>query len=426
MTLVRIVTRLPRWALLGVALLARGAEEESTIMAPTADELATIRAEVAVMREKLGDRAGVPELDDKFIPIPKDARWLSAAEAQPAFAKAHAKLEQLRWWKIGLDPTTLRHALREPASVISGCVHAARAGLDGGSRSLALAREAADFLLWAQEQGGTGVFPFPAVRGYNREKAFVAADRFIKGAESRGRLDEVVHHGWIVADMGDGGLQFDTAEAGIALLELSESTHDMKYLAAAGRAADWAVESPLARNWNYNSFSVSLLAEMFRVTGQRRYLNSAVRKALLGVIPGQLTDGPHAGRWVDAHNARVAYHYIMMRSLTHLAAALPKDHAARPEILRALKLGLLTRNQEILGSGATNKDKAVETLVMVNRVFARDADFLRETKSAEALDALGKLVSAQYRQGSAPLGPREWGLFLEYVVWRAEQAAKNP
>jgi len=40
---------------------------------------------------------------------------------------------------------------------------------------------------------------------------------------------------------------------------------------------------------------------------------------------------------------------------------------------------------------------------------------------------VGLFVAAwnQYRRGSAPLGPREWGMFLEYIIWRADQADKN-
>lgn len=388
-----------------------------------ADELTVIRAEVAAYREKLGAKAGVPEVPDKFISIPRDARWLTAAEAQGAFAKMHGKLAQLRWWKIGLDPAKLTHALREPAAVVSGCVHAVRAELDGAPRSLGFAREAADFLVWAQTEGGTGVFPFPAVRGETRDKAFVAAEQFLAKAERAGKLDQVVHRGWTIEDLGDGGLQFDNGEAGIAMFELYTATKDERYLASAGRAADWASARPLARNWNYNSFSVALLAEAFRATGERRYLDAAVHKARVGVIPGQLTDGPHAGRWVDAHNARPAYHYIIMRGLAQLATVLPNDHPARAEIMRALTLGLKTRNAEILTVGVANKDKAMEALLIVNRAFAGDAAFLRESHSADALDALGKLVSEEYRRGAAPLGPREWGLFLEFVVWRAKSAA---
>ncbi len=384
----------------------------------TGPELAAIREKVAQARARLGEKAGLPEVPDKFQPIPSDGRWLTAEEAKHAFANVPAKLEKLRWWKIGLDPTKLDHALREPASVVSCGVHAQRAHLDGGERALALAREAADFLMWAQAQGGTGVFPFPAATGKENDRAFAAAAGFLKKAAQAGKLDEFVRHGWIVDDHGDGGLQFDNGEAGVALLELYEVTHDASYLASARTAADWALARPLAINWNYNSFSVYLLARTFAVTHDAKYLAAAVQKARVGVIPGQLTDGPRAGRWLDPHNARPAYHYIMMRALAELAAVLPKDNPDRIEVMRSLQLGLRARNQDFLGAGAPNEDKAMEVLVFVNRRFADEPNFLRDSLSREALDALAKLVSSQSLHGRDPLGPREWSLFLEYVVTR--------
>ena len=195
-------------------------------------------------------------------------------------------------------------------------------------------------------------------------------------------------------------------------------TRDARYLEAARKSSDWAAARPLATNWNYNSFSVYLLAKAFVVTGERRYLEAATKKALLGVIPGQLTEGPHAGRWMDPHNARPAYHYIMVRGLAQLAGVMSASDPARTEVLRALKLALTTRNAEIIGKGVMNKDKAFEALLLVNQSFAKDSVFLGETHSDEALDLLVRGVSAEARRGKFPLAPREWGLFLEYIVTR--------
>lgn len=410
----------PLWC---VALQCAQADPSTTVppvgtIPVSSEELAPIREKVAEVRRTLGDRAGVPETPDKYQAVPKEARWLTAAEAKAAFAKANPKLENLRWWKIGVDPTTLAHALREPAAVISGCVAAHRAGLDDAERSLLTAKDAAEFLLWAQGQADTGVFPFPSARGVVGNKAFLASEKYFAKAEREGRLDQVIRNGWAIDDAGNGGLQFDNAEAGVAMLELYEVTHDAKHLDSARKAADWAATRPVVPNWNYNSFSVHLLAKAFEVTHGRQYLDAATRKALLGVIPGQLTDGPRAGRWLDPHNAKPEYHYIMMRGLAQLAAVMPKDDPARPEVMRALKLGLRARNQDFTGPGVPTKNKSMEALLLVNRAFAGEKDFLRDSLSVEALDALGKLVSAQSLRGSDPLGPREWGLFLEFIVWR--------
>jgi hypothetical protein len=375
---------------------------------------------VAAERAALGEKAGIPDEPDRFIPIPKDGRWLTPEEARTGFARVAPVLDKMTWWRIGLDPTTLTHPLREPASVIAGCVAACRGKLDGAEDSLARAKAAADFLMWAQGQAGAGVFPFPAARGAASSRAFVAGDKVLARIEKEGRLGDAVHDGWVVEDLGDGGLQFDNGECGMALLELYEWTKEARYLESARRAADWAVKRPLAPNWNYNSFSVALLARFFQATGEGRYLAAAKQKAMLGVIPGQIKDGPMAGRWVDSHNAKPAYHYIMLRALADLAIALPKDDPERVDVMSSLRLGLQARNKDFLENGAPNRDKAMETLLIVNRYLSSEPEFLRGTGSAEALKALGKLVSEEARGGRAPLDPRGWGEFLEFVVGGSE------
>ncbi len=404
--------------LLAVAVGARAddtpdAVRERLTAALAKKDAAAVRAAAADARKLLGDRAGVPEVADRHTPIPKGATALTADEAQKAFARVPEAVERVRWWKRDLDPTKLAHALREPATVVAAGAIATRAKLDGADDALKQATAAADFLLWAQERAGSGGFPFPAARGTSTAPPFVAAERFLKQAEKAGRLDKVVRNGWAFDDGTDGGLQFDNGECGTALFELYAVTKDKRYRAAALSAADWAIERPLVPNWNYNSFSAHLLAAAFAETGEAKYRDAAKLKVLVGVLPGQLPDGPRAGRWTDAHNARPAYHYIMLRSLASVSAILPHDDADRKPIVAALALGLKARNPEITGDGATNKDKAVEALAAVERAFAGDAAFLKGTGTTAALDGLVRLVSAEYRAGRAPLGPREWALALE-------------
>lgn len=375
-----------------------------------------IDSAVAALNLQYGATAGVPEAPDEYLPIPRDSAWLTAVEAARGIEPLFAKLESLRWWRIGLDPTNLDHALREPAAVASGLAAAARACTLGAERSLALAKDAGDFLVWAQQQAATGVFPFPASRGAARSRAFWAAKGSLRCAEQEGRLAAMVNNGWIIDDTGEGGLQFDNAEAGVAVLALYALAGDKRYLDSAMKAADWAASRPLVGNWNYNSFSVFLLARSARMTGRIDHLEAATKKASLGVIPGQLQSGPLAGRWHDPHNARPAYHYIILRSLAELAIVLPAEHVSRPSVLSALRLGLKARNKDFLARGASNLDSAMETLLIVNRAFARDRRFLEETLSADALDALAKLVSARARRGHMALGPTPWGQFLEFII----------
>ena len=401
----------------GVILWGAEADLRRDLAAALArEDAAAVRQIVAAERMALGEKAGVPDEPDRLVPIPKEGRWLTPEEARTGLARVAPLLDKMTWWKIDLDPTALTHPLREPASVIAGCVAACRGKLDGAEDSLARAKKAAAFLMWAQSQAGAGVFPFPATRGVASSRAFLAGDKLLAQIEKEGRLGDAVHNGWVVEDLGDGGLQFDNGECGLALLELYELTKDEGYLESARRAADWAVKRPLAPNWNYNSFSVALLARFFRVTGEPRYLAAAKKKAMLGVVPGQLKDGPMAGRWVDPHNAKPAYHYIMLRALADLAIALPKDDPERADVVSSLRLGLQARNKDFLETGAPNKDKAMETLLIVNRNLSGEPGLLQDTRSGEALTALGKLVSEEARGGRAPLDPRGWGEFLEFVV----------
>lgn len=393
------------------------------VAALRAEDMPAIHSAVARARRSLGDRAGLPEVADTYRTVPDSARTLTPEEAQVGFSKHFERLETMRWWKIGVDPTKLTAPLRAPASVITGMVAAHRAELDGSDRCLEIAIEAADFLLWAQEQGEAGLYPFPAARGASNDRAMQVGSRFLDRAERAKRLDEVIRNGWAVEDLDDGGLQFDNGECGLAMLELYSVTSDSKYLESVRKAARWAMARPLSPNWNYNAFSVDLLAALALVTGESEYLDAAIHKALLGVIPGQLIEGPHAGRWLDPHNARPPYHFIMMRSLTRLAAAMPHDHPERKKVIDAIRLGLIARNTEIVERGVMNKDKAVETLLLVTSAFAHDEEFLRDTRSDSALKVVLRLISDEYRSGKLPLGPGSWGLSLERMASTPPQGA---
>ena len=383
--------------------------------AMAADDLERVRAVVAQARSRLGEKAGGAEVADEFRSLPRGASRLTREEARRGFTPHFEQLEGMRWWIVGVDPAQLKAPLRGVASVISGQVAAVRSGLEGSERGLAMARDAADFLIWAQEEAGAGCYPFPAARGTSGARAMEVASRFLAQAEKAGRLGEITRNGWVFEDLGDGGLQFDNGECGVAMLELHAITGEQRYLDSARRAADWALARPLCAKWNYNSFSVRLLARAFRSTGDARYLEAAVRKARVGVLPGQLEDGPRAGRWFDPHNARPAYHYIMMGALGELVAVMPASHENRPEILRALSLGLKTRNSEMVTRGVMNKESALDALLAVRSVFGSDPTFLQETMSDQALQVIGLLVSAEARRGKPPVAPGPWGRFLEYI-----------
>lgn len=361
----------------------------------------------------LGSKAGVPDREAKFSPVPSDATRLTAEEARRAFTPMLERLEKESWWAQRPKTQDMPYPLRMVASVAEGCLAAHRAGCEHPERLLKVAREAADFLVWAQEQGGHGCFPYPAMRG-KEGRSGELAEQGIGKATSQGRLDEVLQNGWFITDDGNGDLQFDNGLAGIAVLRCYEATHDEKYLRSARAAADWATAEPAVKNWNYNSFAVFLLAELFHVTGERKYLDAAREKARLGIYPGQLTQGPYCGRWNDRHNARLVYHYILLRGLASLVAVFPDDDADLPRARDALVLGLRVRNAEILSHGVANPETVLDTLSRI--VLApRLASLPPDAGVVAAYGSVVRLVSAKSRRDSMPVSPGAWGLALEAI-----------
>lgn len=406
------------WRLLCFAATALSAFAADTTrrlkQAIVSGDAAAVVAAAEVWKAELGGKAGVPERAETFTEVPAGAVILSPEEARRRMAELKLQVEG-QPWRPDILPEDLTVPLRVPASVLSGCAVAVRGG---GESCRQTGAAAVEFLLRAQQEAGTGGFPFPASRGPSKAKAMQVAAAFLRKAEAAGKLDEVVHKGWIVNDAGDGGLQFDNAECGVAMLDWYAATKDGRCLESARRAGEWAARQPLCVNWNYNSFSVWLLARLTQVTGEAHWRDAALRKARAGVMPGQLTAGTHAGRWADAHNACAPYHYIMMLALTELAGVLPAESPARAEVAGALHLGLKARNGEIVTRGVMNRDKAMEALLEVQRVFGADAAFLRETQSSEALEVLARLISSEAQRGREPLAPREWTQFLAWAAGR--------
>ncbi len=357
----------------------------------------------------LGEHAGEPETPDVYLPAPAEVPPLRPDEIQRGFRPYLEQLPAHKWWRPGLDPATTAHLPREAADVLCGLLAAYRAELEDAEECLKQAREIGDYLLWTQAQAGTGLIPFPATE-QGRGAAFEAARQFVRKARTLGNEPRILRNGWIIEDLEDGGLQFDNAECGVALLELHAATRDDKYLVAAKAAADWAMTRPVVPNWNYNSFSVYLLATASRITRDEKYTDAAKRKARLGVYPGQLTEGKHRGRWVDPHNARPAYHYILARSLAALALSLRTDDPERARALHGLRLALRARNGEIIARGIMTREKAMETLLLAGRLPLRE---IQDCLVNEARDILARALIADFRAGKLP-APKTWGGYLEY------------
>lgn len=365
--------------------------------------------------ELLGDQAGIPEKNEKYISVDPQGPRMTRADLREAFAPYVRQIEAAAWWKDHPSPAAQKYPPRMVASVITGCLAARRAGANESDRLLQIAREAGDYLRWTQLQGGTGVFPFPASRG-KAGRSFEVLDNFLTLAEKAGRLSQAVHNDWVVDDLGDGGLNFDNGLCGVSVLELYQATKDANYLRAARAAADWAASRAAVPNWNYNSFSVHLLASVYRETRDANYLAAAKDFARLGICPGQLRQGPRKGRWADPHNACVAYHYIIVRGLGTLASALPEDDADKPRVMETLRLALQARNGEYVDKGVCCVDSALEALCPLAKDFPPGDNRLGDEGRAAALDVLNRYVTAGMKRGKLATFAGPMGLLMETVA----------
>ncbi len=186
-----------------------------------------------------------------------------------------------------------------------------------------------------------GHFPFPDLRGKNIR----FGDMITKQLQAE---TVTLKDGWLITADPDGGSQFDTGVCGTALLLAGQLHGNETWKSAGLRAADWALSQKCCANFNYSAFSVSLLAQAFRATGEAKYLEGALKKYRVGVAPGQAPNG----RWLDAHNARTVYHVIILRALGDLATVLPAERTAERaelDVVTRLALNALLNEFEAMG-----------------------------------------------------------------------------
>jgi hypothetical protein len=320
-----------------------------------AGDSVAIRRAVADAVAALGPWAGNPETATRYFP-PPDERPFDPERLHTWWQRELERgVRGVVWRKNPSgNPRTMTAGLREAAFPIDALARTARLETPSRERLAAEARAGADWLL--QRQHTSGVFPFPVGPGLNpREKVGEIVARAIR------QRPEIVVDDWIPDDFGDGGLQFDNGLCGHALLSVWELTGDTRYLDGARRLAAWTLRQPVVTNWNYNAFSVGFLARLGRLTGEPTFLAGAIRKADLGVLPGQLP----GGRWFDAHNACAVYHHILLRELLELAHALPAAHPFRPSVVDALTRGLdqAARETRTLGYTGTWTDNFARGLL---------------------------------------------------------------
>jgi hypothetical protein len=300
------------------------------------------------LRELHGELAGVPEKRPEYLG-PPDA---SEPDVDRVAGLRRASFERMKGknaFELAPVPDAehqtgqrLRVSLRHGRAYLLS----AEAGGEGSDLFRDYGIKAFDYLVSAETSSGLFGFPYDPSGG-----------RLKKGAASLVEMGEAAGHtmvenGWLIEDLGEGGLQFDNGMVGFGLVYAWALTGKQVYLDAAKRAGDWAVDRPLVANWNYNSFSGLLLARLYRATGEQKYLDAAHQKFELGVIPGQMENG----RWFDQHNAKIQYHSVMLPSLVEYYLALTQagEVDGASAIRDRIVLGLDNLSTQILTHGASN------------------------------------------------------------------------
>lgn len=385
--------------------------------AMAARDAEAITRQIGVLRCVFAGAA--PERPERFSgPIPAEPA-LTASERATAITALWTSAEPRLWWT---RPGGKPEPLRVVAEVIRGSLASWRISGRQNAGHLARATAAGDYLLGVQAEGGSGVFGFPLDPDPASENGKLA-DRFVREAKERGLLDRVTRNGWIIDDLGGGDLNYDNGLAGQALIELSRETGDSRYLKAARRAGDWAMSRPMAANFNYNGFTVALLANLFSATGDQRFLDEAILRAELGVLTGQIRQGPEAGSWIDPHNKRLVYRYIMIGQLADLVAAMPVDHPKRQPLLERMTEALLAaESQQRTAGGIGNVNAALVTTCKLRAVPGVKRRLAARNDNVE--DWLIAFTNRSIRNGKPEAGPAGVGCLLELFSARDRRSQR--
>jgi len=343
-----------------------------------------VRAVTTEMLQVLGEQAGVP--DGRRMGHQLEGKELTQAEATALFVEA-LKSQGKAVRQLSEGKPLPDQMMRLYGYILSGLAEMRPwlvkyrpdelAGID------ALAAGCAKVMISLQQPAGH--FPFPDLRGKN-----IRFGEMIQRQIKAGQVE--VRDGWVITADPDGGTQFDTGVCGVALLRAGEVFENKNWLAAGKRAADWALQQKCCGNFNYNAFSISLLAHQYRLNRDSQYLEGALKKLRVGVAPGLAPNG----RWMDAHNARTVYHIIILRALGDLASVMPDHSEVDVVALPAVKALL----DEFDAMGITVE--ALPELQTLHRVYPAD-ERLKKAVSRMASSLIEKCTDGrQVKMGAQP------------------------
>ena len=364
--------------------------EERLEKAMNGNDLTELAAVIAESEKLLGDNAGVPDTrrkgdQGKALPVkPVDVAelFLKVVQIDPRSLKALSSgmpvgdtlprgYAAVVHGCLTIRPLVEKH-FRDKLEIVDGLIKGC----------------CASTIVLQVEKGH---FKFPDLRGKHI--------RFGEMIEKLVAKDpDAIQDGWVVVPDPEGSSQFDAGECGIALLRAGTILKNEDWKRAGLKAADWAMSAPLVTNFNYNAFSVSLLCEAHRVSGEKKYLDAAWKKYQFGVAPGQAANG----RWIDAHNARTVYHVILLRSQHDLLEALPagKERDTVEQSARRAVMALL-EEAEKLGAPATSL--TVRELDRHARLAKESPTNLREMLEIAASAAVQRCSSGGRIRPGAPL-----------------------
>lgn len=351
---------------------------EAALLSESPEEVAGVVAEWKLI---LGDQAGIP--DGRRAGMNPGPFEMIEAEATKMFLKALASegraVKQITGG-VPLPDQMLRfygYLLESLATIRPSVQHHSP---DDLAAIDALAAGAAKILTNLQQPAGH--FPFPDLRGRNI--------RFGEMIEKRVAAGEVeVREGWVVTPDPDGGSQFDTGVCGVALFRAGSVFGEPAWSAAGLRAADWAMGQPCVTNFNYNAFSVSLLAAAHLSAPEVGYLDRALAKFRLGVAPGQTGNG----RWIDSHNARTVYHIIILRAIGDLLTTLPTERTGDITIVKAVA-------DPALEALLTEFDAMGITVECLPELLLLDPHFPDHTRLKSATDRVAASLVGKSTDGS--------------------------
>lgn len=308
-----------------------------------AQKINVVRAEII---KGLGKYAGIPENPPNYAK--PNTAIPDFNKVEKLWRESFQRMNGKNGWdeaKIAYQNNQSQPRLRVSYRNSHAYFQSFEANLENAQTFFKAAIEGTNYLM--SEQTGGGVFGYPFDLNA-KDGLKSAALKIAQEGEKRGI--KMTEGKWLIEDLDDGGLQFDNGEVGIGLLHAYVLTSDKRYLESAKRAGDWAIKRPLVKNFNYNGYSGNLLARLYRVTGEQKYLDAAKEKFIFGVMIGQMANG----RWFDQHNASIQYHSLMMRQLIefYLALQKAKDPFAQT-VKKSILLGLDNVAEEDLTYGTT-------------------------------------------------------------------------